>query len=282
MSSQKKNMRTNENEIKTFYISFFDKISDKRLNSKYKLRRCTHFKQYESILNFVRGGMKLLDVGCGDGALSIIMAKRGAIVTACDLSEPNLKQAQKYAEEEGVADRIKFLIADSENLPFANNEFDLTVSSHVLEHLPDFDKGLSELMRVTKKRSIVAIPTIFNLCSLVQVGGGTFWEKRKRSFFGFFAGIIKMTWALLTCKEGVDEHYAGSKMPHIFRFPWIMKAKIRKGGYKLVDYEASSICLPFFEFLLPITQFLDKYKNRPLLKNLGYGTTYVIEKLENI
>ena len=164
----------NENQIKDFYTGDSDKITEKRFNSPYKLRRYAHIAQYESVLAYVEPGMRVLDAGCGEGTLSIMIAKKGAIVTGCDISKPNIENAVNYAKENNLSN-INFVLGDAENLPFSDNEFDLVVSSHVLEHLPDFDKGLREVMRVSKKRAVVAIPTVLNPCSLVQVGGGWFY-----------------------------------------------------------------------------------------------------------
>jgi len=263
---------------KDFYSDYADNIIIKRFESPNKLRRYAHRQQYLAFLKYIKPGMKVLDAGCGEGVLAIMMSKAGAIVTACDISKPNIEVCQKYAKEEGV-DNINFLVADSEDLPFDDSIFDLVVSSHVLEHLPDFDKGLSELMRVTKKRALVAIPTIMNLCSLVQVGRGAFWYRGKRVFFSIPFGFLRMFLALILFREGVNEFYAGNKsLIHIFRFPWIMKKKIKKINFNLVKYEASTLCLPYFQFLIPLIKFLDKYKDRKFFRNFGYGTTYVIEK----
>jgi len=264
-------------DIKAFYTRYNDKIFDKRLNSPYKLRRYAHIKQYQSVLSFVEPGMKVLDAGCGDGILSVMMAKKGAIVTGCDISEPNIERCRAYAKEQGLSN-IQFQLADSEKLPFADNSFDLVVSSHVLEHLPDFDLGLRELLRVSKKQAVAAIPTVLNKCSLVQVGHGWFYLKGPRSFAALPWGTLKMFWALVTGQEGVNETYGGEGAPHVFRFPWIMKKKIRKNGFILKQYEASSLVIPYFEFLLPVTKFLDQYKDRKFFRNFGYGTTYLIEK----
>jgi ubiquinone/menaquinone biosynthesis C-methylase UbiE len=263
---------------KDFYSEYSDNIIVKRFESPNKLRRYVHRQQYLSFLSYIKPGTKVLDVGCGEGVLSVMMAKLGAIVTACDISKPNIDACIKYAKEEKIVN-INFSVADSEKLPFDNNSFDLVVSSHVLEHLPDFDKGLIELMRVTKKRAIVAIPTVMNLCSLVQVGRGAFWYKGKRVLFALPFGILRMLSSLMFFKEGVNEFYAGNKdLIHIFRFPWIMKRKLKKLNFKLVEYEASSLCVPYFQCLLSLIKFLDKYKTCRVLKNLGYGTTYVVEK----
>lgn len=262
------------NKIKDFYQSYADRISTKRFKSKYPLRAYVHEMQYQSVLAHVRKGMKVLDAGCGEGVLSSMMAEKGAEVVGVDLSVPNIEAAKKYAGKV----RVSFLTGDVENLPFNDNSFDIVVSSHVLEHIPDFNQGLREVMRVTKKRAVIAIPTILNPCSWVQVGGGWFYLKGPRSFAALPYGFLKMLWALLTFQEGVDESYAGADVPHVFRFPFVMKRKIKQNGFRLIQYEASSVCLPYFEFLLPIIRFLDRYRGRPFLRNCGYGTTFVIEK----
>lgn len=262
-------------KIKEFYSGYGDRIFKKRFNSPYPLRRYVHAKQYESVLKNVSSGMKVLDAGCGEGILSIMMAEKGAVVTGVDLSEPNIV-ASKLAAGDNLS--ITFLVADCEHLPFEDNSFDLVVSSHVLEHLPDFDQGLREIMRVTKKRAVVAIPTILNLCSMTQVGRGWFYLKGPRSFLAIFRGFGKMLKALVLGQEGVNESYGQEGIPHVFRFPWIMKRKIKKLGFKLVEYEASSLCLPYFSFLLPVIKLLDKFTSKPFFRNLGYGTTYIIEK----
>ncbi len=264
--------------IKNFYSGYADCITAKRWRSKYPLRAYAHNEQYKSVLSFVRPGMNVLDSGCGEGVLSFMMREKGAGVTGTDLSKPNIEVCKETAEERNLSRQMNFQVADIENLPFPDDHFDLVVSSHVLEHLPDFDKGFREIMRVTKKRAVIAIPTILNPCSWVQVGGGWFYLKGPRSFAALPYGFSKMLWALLTFNEGVDESYAGEKIPHIFRFPSVMKKKIEKNDFRLIQYEASSICLPYFEFLLPVIRFLDKHKGKPFLRNCGYGTTFVIEK----
>jgi len=262
--------------IKDFYRSYGDRIIDKRSRSPYQLRQYVHHTQYAGILSLIEPGMTVLDAGCGEGVLSVMMAQKGAVVTGCDLSEPNIKQSRLFAKEKGVT--VDFVVADAEFLPFPDSSFDLVVSSHVLEHLPDFDKGLQEVMRVTKKRAVVAIPTLPNPCSLVQVGHGWFYLKGPRSFLAFPYGLLRTIGALVLGHEGVDEHYVGTNMPHIFRFPWILPQKAARYGYRIIKREASTLCLPYFESLLPITRALDQLRDKPFFRNLGYGTTYLIEK----
>ncbi|MCK5096132.1 MAG: class I SAM-dependent methyltransferase [Candidatus Pacebacteria bacterium] len=263
-------------EIKEFYSNYADKIVKKRFDSESPLRKYVHNAQYQSILNYVEPGMKVLDIGCGEGVMSVLMAKKGAKVTGCDLSKPNIEACIAYAKRNYV--KVEFVIGDAEVVPFGDNSFDLVVSSHVLEHLPDFDRGLQEIMRVTKKRAVIAIPTICNPCSLVQVGRGAFWCCGKRDLVALPWGFLKMVLAYITGKDGVNEKYAGNNVPHVFRFPRVLKEKLKKYGYTLVEYEASSVCLPHFNFFLGLTKKLDCYKKKPVLRNFGYGTTFIIQK----
>ena len=117
--------------IKESYAQRADCITGTKLGSPYPLRRYVHEQQYESVARYVRPGMRVLDAGCGEGTLSFMLAARGAFVTACDISEPNIE----FAKQQPNPHRIEFLTADLERLPFEDSSFDLVVSSHVLEHL---------------------------------------------------------------------------------------------------------------------------------------------------
>jgi 2-polyprenyl-3-methyl-5-hydroxy-6-metoxy-1,4-benzoquinol methylase len=261
-------------ELKDFYKGYADEIIAKRFNSPYPLRRYVQRMQYDSVANQVRPGERVLDAGCGEGVLAVMLAKRGAIVTACDISEPNIVRAREYAKEAGV--QVEFLVADAEALPFPNKSFDVVVSSHVLEHLPDFDKGLRELLRTAKERAVIAVPTALSFLSFVQLGGGWYYLSGLRSFAAFFMGWARVMGALISGKDGVDETYAGSGMPHVFRFPTVVREHIRAAGGTVMTQEASTLALPYFSFLIPFAQMCDRFRQAPLLNELGYGTTFVV------
>ncbi|KKQ77580.1 MAG: Methyltransferase type 11 [Parcubacteria group bacterium GW2011_GWC1_38_6] len=138
----------NPDIIKEFYRGYADRIVSKRWRSKYPLRAYVHERQYQSVLSYVKPGMNVLDAGCGEGILSLMMAEKGACVTGVDLSIPNVEVCIKRAAEHNLSGRVSFQTGDVEHLPFEDNFFDLVVSSHVLEHVPDFNKGLSEVIHV--------------------------------------------------------------------------------------------------------------------------------------
>lgn len=263
-------------KVKEFYVDYADEINSKRFNSPHAVRRYAHEKQYRSVCSFVNKDETVLDAGCGEGALTVMLAQKGAVASGTDISVPNIDAAKKYANESNL--EISFQVADLEHQPFPDNSFDVVVCSHVLEHIPDFDAGLHELMRVAKKRVVFAVPTILNLCSWVQVGGGQYYLKGPRSFAALPLGGIKTIAAAIARAEGVDEGYAGNDVPHVFRFPSVIRKKLKKYNYRLIEQEASTLLIPYFETLIPISKQLDKLTKTPVFKNFGYGTTFVIEK----
>lgn len=265
-------------EIKDFYLTYGDRIVEKRLESPYPLRRYAHHMGYASIAKFVKPGETVLDAGCGEGVLSWYLAERGAQVTAMDISKPNLENAKIFLEKKGVGDRVRLVRGDAENLPFHDASFDWVISSHVLEHLPDFDKGLAEIRRVTKRRAVVALPTCLNLAAASQLGGADFWRLSKRAIFALPWGLLRILLNLRN--EGVQEGYAGvGELPHIWRYPWVMRRRLKKGGFHIARFEAGTLVMPYFSFLLPLTRFLDRYKYLPVLRNFGYGTIAVLKKM---
>jgi SAM-dependent methyltransferase len=92
-------------------------------------------------------GRRVLDYGCGHGMASVVLARRGAAVTAFDLSPLYLAEAGARARMNGV--RVEFVHADAEALPFADGSFDAVWGSAVLHHL-DLSRAARELTRVLR------------------------------------------------------------------------------------------------------------------------------------
>lgn len=263
-------------ENKKAYNQLHDRISEKRFNAASPIRRHAHRTQYERFAQVIPAGATVLDAGCGEGTLSILLAKHGCTVTGVDLSEPNIAAAKQYAHEEGVAERVTFLVGDAEHLPVPDKSFDYVVSSHVLEHLPDFQQGVREIARIARKGAVTAIPTGLNPAAMVLLGRDKYWTFSRRTPFAFIWGLLRIIGALLTGQEGVNEGYAGrADLIHIWRFPWRGKERMERDGLKVERYFGSVYIFPYFSFLLPLTRWLDKRANWPIFKNFGYGTTYV-------
>ena len=90
-------------------------------------------------------GKRVLEVGCGIGTDTINFARAGAELTAVDLSGESLRIAEQRAEVMGVADRIRFVEANAEELSsFAAGEpFDLVYSFGVIHHTPHPERVLA-------------------------------------------------------------------------------------------------------------------------------------------
>lgn len=93
-------------------------------------------------------GTKLLDIGCGAGQLTIPGAKQGIDVTAIDLAQNLVDQANERAKEEGLT--IDIRQGDAEDLEFADNTFDVTMSLIGSMFAPRPELVASEMVRVCK------------------------------------------------------------------------------------------------------------------------------------
>jgi SAM-dependent methyltransferase len=92
-------------------------------------------------------GLRVLDFGCGHGMAGVVMARRGARVTACDLSGEYLIEASRRALANGV--RLDLVQADGERLPFMDACFDGIWGNAILHHL-DVALAAQEVHRVLR------------------------------------------------------------------------------------------------------------------------------------
>ncbi|MGD8554978.1 MAG: methyltransferase domain-containing protein [Anaerolineales bacterium] len=88
--------------------------------------------------DFVRSGMRVLEIGCGTGTLASSMAEQGASVVGIDSSQAMLDQARAEAAKRGQGDRVKLTYMDASLIGehFKPGEFDLIVASLVFSEIP--------------------------------------------------------------------------------------------------------------------------------------------------
>jgi SAM-dependent methyltransferase len=103
----------------------------------------------------IRPNMRVLDVACGTGNLSIPAAKAGAAVTGVDISPNLLDRARARAAREKL--NIRFEEGDAENLPVAASAFDLIVSMFGVIFAPRPDFVAAELRRVCRSGGQIAM-----------------------------------------------------------------------------------------------------------------------------
>lgn len=91
---------------------------------------------------------KILELGCGLGEASVYFAKKGADVTATDISGEMVQLADKVAKKHGV--KVNTAKCFSHEIPFENETFDVVYAANVLHHV-DLEMTLIEVNRVLKK-----------------------------------------------------------------------------------------------------------------------------------
>jgi SAM-dependent methyltransferase len=111
----------------------------------------------------VRGGDRVLDMGCGTGRHAFELFRRGTDVVAFDQDADELAgvgdmfaamRAAGEVPDEADADVKQ---GDALALPFADEEFDRVVAAEVLEHIPDDEAAIAELVRVLRPGGTMAV-----------------------------------------------------------------------------------------------------------------------------
>jgi arsenite methyltransferase len=132
--------------------------------------RVGKFQSWAAILSQLglHGDERVLDMGCGRGAILLMAANllpRGKAVgvdlwKSGDQSGNALSVTERNAELEGVADRVELHTGDMRKLPFADNSFDLVLSSLAIHNIPDEagrNAPIDEAIRVVKPGGRIVI-----------------------------------------------------------------------------------------------------------------------------
>ncbi len=98
----------------------------------------------------------LLDVGCGEGVLVHRWAQSlpDSRLVGIDLEEESIQAG--WAERQ--APNLEYRTMPAEDLPFADDEFDLATAIEVLEHVPDPEHTLTEMARCAQRHLLVSVP----------------------------------------------------------------------------------------------------------------------------
>ena len=157
------------------------------------------------------GALSALDVGCGEGVLTLEWAKQlgdGRIV-GIDLDDPKLRA--EWAKRERP--NLEFRAEEATRLSFADDEFDLAAAVEVLEHVPEPEATLAEMARVARNHLLVSVPRE-PLWRGLNMARGAYWRD-----FGNTPGHVnhwsKRDFVSLLSRYGAVEE---ARSP----FPWTM------------------------------------------------------------
>jgi ubiquinone/menaquinone biosynthesis C-methylase UbiE len=220
-------------------IEFFDQYS--KGNEYNVFSEKSNERLVDACLNL--SGLKppavVVDLGCGSGAFSAVLAKKGYQVTGIDLSQGMIALASKLFPHRGCGP--KFSVGDVEQLPFADASLDGVMMSGLLHHLPDPSLCIRELMRVLKP-------------------GGIFMAFDPNRANPFMYLYRDRTSPFYSCK-GVTEN----ERPVLARE---LASRFTACGFTvqvdfLSDLQYRYIASPPMRFLLPLYNFLDALIFRP-------------------
>ena len=123
----------------------------------YRFRESTWDFKIEARLLFkmlrLEPGCRILEVGCGGGALLSYFERKGYVATGVDILE------EAVALSSQITTRCEVVEGEAGELPFEDGSFDRLVSQHLVEHLEDLPAVLGEWKRVLAEGGVIAICT---------------------------------------------------------------------------------------------------------------------------
>ena len=194
-----------------------------RLHRDYSVNKEGWFPWLFSNLH-LKSGMKVLELGAGNGALwsqNINKVPADVNIILSDISEGMLADAEN---EIGDKPEFQYAVIDAKKIPFADNTFDLVIANHMLFYCDDISKALSEIRRVLKPgaslvcstyskrhmREITDLVQSFN--SNIVLSSTNLYER-----FGLDNGkqILSKFFGDVTCKKYHDAIEISEAMPII-------------------------------------------------------------------
>jgi ubiquinone/menaquinone biosynthesis C-methylase UbiE len=131
------------------------KKTGERLNANvYDVSMFEHLHRYIMAAKFCVE-KRVLDIACGEGYGSAILAKTANSVIGADINAEAVQQANKKY----TAQNLHFTVGSATRLDFADNSFDVVISFETLEHLKEHSQMLCELKRVLSSNGVLIIST---------------------------------------------------------------------------------------------------------------------------
>jgi ubiquinone/menaquinone biosynthesis C-methylase UbiE len=183
----------------------------------------------EVVYGYLKDCKCLLDAGTGTGRFAIYLAQRGVNVVALDSSREMVDIAREKAQQEGCHNRIQFIVADIEHLPFKDSCFDGLCSIIVLIHFTCRDYAISELSRVLKPGGVVVLDVPNKL--LARAYRPFLSLVRKTTFQDYLYSLKEIKKLFLDNSIELVERRAFAKLPRliIHLFLCVLKLKFLRG-----------------------------------------------------
>jgi len=99
-------------------------------------------------------GNRVLEIACGTGRFTVMLAERGVDIVGLDISGPMLQQGRKKAQTANVSHTLEFLRGDAARLPFPDDHFDVVLAMRFFHLADDPAAFMTELRRVSRDRIV--------------------------------------------------------------------------------------------------------------------------------
>jgi ubiquinone/menaquinone biosynthesis C-methylase UbiE len=214
------------------------------------------------------GGMRVLDVGCGQGIDLARYAIAGATVTGIDLTPRHVELARSHLA--AIGQEAEIVNGDAEAMPFSGGMFDRVSSNGALHHTPNMLAALREILRVLKPGGEARI-VVYNRASFHYWINQFFYRGvlrrellRERSM----AGVLS---------SGVERSSIGARPLVNVYSPRKLRGMMRDVGFRGVRTTVRHMNISDAFILPPLARALPRLRDPILLDRLGrIGGWYVI------
>ncbi|KKL88322.1 hypothetical protein LCGC14_1925850, partial [marine sediment metagenome] len=124
-------------------------------NKRYVIQGLKSRKEYHYAGEFGKD-KTIMDYGCGPGYGSEILSRYAKKVVGVDIRTKAINYSRRTYQQSNLSFQV---ISPSKPLPFKDDYFDVIISSHVIEHIPNVHKYLGELKRILKINGKLIIST---------------------------------------------------------------------------------------------------------------------------
>ena len=155
-------------------------------------------RSLERLLPRSMGSKRALDIGCGVGRITTVLASRGAAVTAVDISPAMLAACRRRLHRRGLADEVTLVERSADALEF-ESRFDAVTCFGLLEHLPERPRRecLRQALGLLKSRGRMFV--VVNNHRNVLLADRYSMTKQRRD--GYFVGLVGIDWLRRRCLQ---------------------------------------------------------------------------------